>query len=146
MNFKTHFLEAEHALREQQGTTQAAGYHGANLMIDQENYMHTAEALVNLAMAAMSDHQAFHVSVKANAAQTTTIESLTDEVKKLQEDLAKLKQKKKPDQCPNTSDCWTYGYHIMPNHNSSTCGSKAEGHKDAATHSNTMGGSTAGKE
>jgi len=73
---------------------------------------------------------------------------LTDEVKKLRDELSKLKLKgsKKPDNRPNTSYCWTHGYRVAPNHNSSTCRSKAEGHKDEATRSNTMGGSTAGKE
>jgi hypothetical protein len=41
--------------------------------------------------------------------------------------------------------CWFHGHRISQLHTSATCGNKAEGHKDAATASNTMGGSEANK-
>jgi len=41
--------------------------------------------------------------------------------------------------------CWTHGHRISQLHTSATCGSKATGHMDAATASNTMGGSNADK-
>ncbi len=41
--------------------------------------------------------------------------------------------------------CWTHGHHISQHHTSAMCGNKAEGHKDAATASNTTGGSEADK-
>jgi hypothetical protein len=38
--------------------------------------------------------------------------------------------------------CWTHGFRVVTGHSSATCNSKAEGHKDAATRANIMGGST----
>jgi hypothetical protein len=43
---------------------------------------------------------------------------------------------------PQTSYCWSHGFLKNPKHNSLTCLYKAEGHCDAATASNTLGGST----
>eukprot|EP00957_Ditylum_brightwellii_P014840 1118590-Ditylum_brightwellii.AAC.1 len=41
--------------------------------------------------------------------------------------------------------CWSCGYHVDKKHNSVTCSRKKNGHQDAATRSNTMGGSQAGR-
>ena len=41
--------------------------------------------------------------------------------------------------------CWTHGYKVGTTHSSATCTGKAPGHKDEATRSNTMNGSTANK-
>ena len=41
--------------------------------------------------------------------------------------------------------CWTHGYKVGTTHTSATCTYKAEGHKDNATRSNTMNGSTANR-
>ena len=41
--------------------------------------------------------------------------------------------------------CWTHGYKVGTTHSSSTCSNKAEGHKDTATRTNTMNGSTANR-
>lgn len=41
--------------------------------------------------------------------------------------------------------CWTHGYKVGTSHSSATCTAKAEGHKDAATRANTMGGSVANR-
>ena len=147
-----HFLEAQRSLRQQQGATQSQGRHGANAMLDQENYMHTAEALANLATAATSDRQAFQVLAEANAAQTTTIQSLTVELKQLREQLAKLVKdpnqgtRRQSTHQPNENYCWTHGYKVAASHTSGTCKSKATGHKDNATRADIMGGSTRGKE
>ena len=40
------------------------------------------------------------------------------------------------------SYCWTHGFNATGGHNSATCNTKAVGHKDAATESNQLGGST----
>ena len=37
--------------------------------------------------------------------------------------------------------CWTHGHWVSKDHTSATCGNKAEGHKNDATLTNTMGGS-----
>jgi hypothetical protein len=49
----------------------------------------------------------------------------------------------KPDTRPQTSYCWSHGFLRNPKHTSLTCQYKAEGHCDAATATNTLGGSTA---
>ena len=41
--------------------------------------------------------------------------------------------------------CWSHGYRCTYNHNSKTCRAKKPGHKDEATQTNTMGGSTVNK-
>jgi len=41
--------------------------------------------------------------------------------------------------------CWTHGFCVKVGHTSATCTNRAEGHKDAATHNNMMGGSMANK-
>jgi hypothetical protein len=43
---------------------------------------------------------------------------------------------------PITSYCWTHGLLRSPDHTSANCKGKAEGHQDAATASNKMGGTT----
>ena len=49
----------------------------------------------------------------------------------------------KPDIRPPTSYCWTHGFLRNPKHNSLTCNFKGHGHRDDATATNTLGGSTA---
>jgi hypothetical protein len=49
----------------------------------------------------------------------------------------------KPDTRPQTSYCWSHGFLKNPKHTSLTCQYKAAGHCDAATATNTLGGSTA---
>eukprot|EP00957_Ditylum_brightwellii_P020796 1568232-Ditylum_brightwellii.AAC.1 len=41
--------------------------------------------------------------------------------------------------------CWSCGYNIDKRHNSVTCSKKKDGHQEAATRSNPMGGSQVGK-
>ena len=52
--------------------------------------------------------------------------------------------------CPQNRDpngyCWTTGYRVTYGHNSSTCHTRATGHKENATRNNPMGGSQAGKD
>lgn len=38
--------------------------------------------------------------------------------------------------------CWSHGYKVTKNHNSNTCRTRKDGHKEEATRANTMGGST----
>ena len=41
--------------------------------------------------------------------------------------------------------CWMYGFWVREGHSSLTCTNKADGHKDAATRANTMGGNMVNK-
>ena len=108
-------------------------------------------ALDNLALAAANYSTVLQQLTAANLALITSNALLTAANKKLSEALAKV-----PAPAPATprlpqtvnkpkpgNYCWTHGHHISEHHTSATCGSKAEGHIDAATASNTMGGSDA---
>ena len=48
----------------------------------------------------------------------------------------------RPDLRPNTSYCWSHGFLKSPIHTSHTCKFKKEGHQDAATGTNQLGGAT----
>ena len=48
-----------------------------------------------------------------------------------------------PDLRPHSSYCWTHGHLKNPKHNSVTCNFKHADHRDEATATNTLGGSTA---
>jgi hypothetical protein len=113
-------------------------------------------ALVNLALAAANNTTVLQQLTAANLAPTTSNATLTVANKKLSEALAKV-----PATTPCTPGtpgtprvpnnpfpgnyCWTHGHRISKLHTSATCGNKAAGHRDAATASNTMGGSKANK-
>jgi hypothetical protein len=111
-------------------------------------------ALDNLALAAANDTTVLQQLTAANLALTTSNASLTAANKKLSEALAKVPGASAPStpKLPRTVNkpkpgnyCWTHGHRISEHHTSATCGSKAAGHMDAATASNTMGGSDADK-
>jgi hypothetical protein len=111
-------------------------------------------ALDNLALAAANNTTVLQQLTAANLALTTSNATLTAANKKLLEALAKGPAPNTPGtpQLPRPANkpfpgnyCWTYGHRVSQNHNSATCGSKAAGHKDTATTSNTMGGSEANK-
>ena len=48
----------------------------------------------------------------------------------------------RPDLRPNTSYCWSHGFLKNPKHTSITCKFKKDGHQDAATGTNQLGGAT----
>jgi hypothetical protein len=113
-------------------------------------------ALDNLALAAANDTTVFQQLTAANLALTTLNAMLTTANKKLSEALVKPKGYRAPAATPSTPGaarstnspfpgnyCWTHGHRCNQHHTSATCGNKAEGHKDMATSSNTMGGSVA---
>jgi hypothetical protein len=111
-------------------------------------------ALDNLALAAANDTTVLQQLTAANLALTTSNASLTVANKKLSEALAKVPGAPAPGtpRLPRTVNkpkpgnyCWTHGHRISEHHTSATCSSKAAGHMDAATASNTMGGSDADK-
>jgi len=109
-------------------------------------------ALDNLALAAANDTTVLLQLTVANLALTNSNATLTAANKKLSEALAKLPastpRSPGPPGTPRVPNkpfpgnyCWTHGHLISERHTSATCGNKATGHKDAATASNTMGGS-----
>jgi len=111
-------------------------------------------ALDNLALAAANDTTVLQQLTSANLALTTSNATLTAANKKLSEALAKVPapitpgtpRLPRPVNKPFPGNyCWMHGHRVSQNHTSATCGAKAAGHKDAATTSNTMGGSEADK-
>lgn len=158
-SFKTHFAEAYHEMKEDQRlTSDQGGFHSANAMVD------VAGALDNLALAATADRDIVQQLTMANmelaasnATLTGQLAAITEQLGKAMETIKMLAtkqgtksghQQQKP---PNTfvanqNYCWTHGYKLKGYHTSKTCPAKAEGHKDEATRSNTMGGSEANKD
>ena len=117
---------------------------------------HLGTALDNLALAVANDTTVLQQLTAANLALTTSNATLTAANKKILEALAKVPATTpRPPGTPGTprvpnkpfpgNYCWTHGHRISQLHTSATCGNKAEGHKDTATASNTMGGSKANK-
>ena len=111
-------------------------------------------ALDNLALAATSDKATVQQLTAANLALTTTVATLTATNKKLVDATAKKKpgagagSSKTPDADKPVPGgyCWTHGHRVRKSHTSETCTNKAKGHKDKATSTNTMEGSTANKD
>jgi len=104
-------------------------------------------ALDNLALAATNDRSVLEQLTAANLALTSTIATLTATNKKLVD-----KTRAGTPGTPGTparvakhphpgNYCWTHGHRCSKDHTSATCGNKAEGHKNDATLTNTMGGS-----
>jgi hypothetical protein len=115
-------------------------------------------ALDSLALTAANDTTVLQQLTASNLALTTSNATLTAANKKLSEALAKEKVFCPPATTPGTPGaprsgnapfpgnyCWTHGHRSSQHHTSATCGHKAEGHKDTAMSSNTMGGSDANK-
>ena len=115
---------------------------------------HLGTALDNLALAAGNDTTVFQQLTAANLVLTMSNATLTVANKKLSEALAKVPAPTTPG-TPRPpwpvnkpfpgNYCWTQGHRVSQNHTSAMCGSKAVGHKDVVTTSNTMGGSNANK-
>jgi hypothetical protein len=140
--------QMEHATTALRG----AGYHAANAALlerERKNYNNAAEALMNLATATASDRSAL-------AALTNTVQQQTEQIKTKDNLIASLKKqlvdlrksgntaKKTAATCTDQgSYCWTHGFHVHKDHNSSNCKFKKPGHQEA-TRTNPMGGSTDG--
>jgi hypothetical protein len=75
-------------------------------------------------------------------------------IAQLKNEIATLKKKIKPawqGQQPakitnNDSYCWSHGYQVAQSHTSATCNVGKNGHQDAATKIDTLGGVQRGKE
>eukprot|EP00957_Ditylum_brightwellii_P092454 7040599-Ditylum_brightwellii.AAC.1 len=151
--------EYDEIKEEQDGTVQAAGYTQAN------NAIQISEALDDLANAAMSDRKTVEDFSKANKELAKANRQLTSQMEQISEKLASIT--KLIEAIPTTSNnmrggrftnqCWkpvewdprgywwSYHYRVDKKHNNVTCSRKKDGHQDAETRSNTMGGSQAGR-
>jgi Tfp pilus assembly major pilin PilA len=89
-----------------------------------------------------------------NAKLANQLEAAHALIAQLKNEIATLKSKIKPawqGQRPakttnNDSYCWSHGYQVAKSHTSATCNVRKNGHQEAATKIDTMGGVQWGKE
>jgi hypothetical protein len=161
-NFKAFFATEYNELKEQQKlNTNQNNFHSANSAID------LTTAIDSLAMAATLDRDVMTQLTLTNKQLVQTIHQLTEQLGKAQAELAQSKRQQVPKPKPNTTAkptphngarppfnhaawvltldpaeyCWSHGYRIVCGHNSADCKGKLLGRQDAATRTNTMGGS-----
>lgn len=120
--------------------------------------------LDNLAAVATSEKTTLAQLIETNATLTANVTSLTASVASLMAAYAILATGKTSTTTPKAANtqqpcnsnrkpsylaiggyCWMHGYRVRKRHDSTMCKDKGEGHKDAATHANTMNGSMANK-
>jgi hypothetical protein len=162
--WKLHYRAAHLARKRQMlATGQQPNFHGAAnaTTADNEISMETFEKLDgyldNIAAAATTGQATLTQLIDNNASLAASVKSLTGSVALLQ---AAYTQHiaKKPTTTPTPSTtpkakvkadpngyCWTHGFMVRESHTSKTCTNKAAGHQDAATRTNTMGGSERNK-
>ena len=154
VNFKTTFTIAHQELRESQVTSEQAGYHNANAAM--EFQQDTAIALANLATANASDRSTVSNLSETNsnitndlALANTKLAKAISDIASLQFEIAGLRgsnaNSSRSRSTPNTSYCWTHGYRMGRNHDSTSCRNPSTGHKKEATRTNNMSGSQQGK-
>ena len=140
INFKSHFTRAHQRYRAQQHLKQAS------FNRQQANHMATSEFEQDV----RESLQALMIAKESNENNTTSllqmIEGMKTSIRQLEGEIQSLKTTIK---AKSTYDvnceayCWTHGRTRNPNHNSSSCRNKSDGHKDEATLNNRMGGSNA---
>lgn len=152
-NFKLHFAREFKETRDVQQNTRTNRFAANAIAMEQANAAmiteltqdHTA-ALANLATATSADRGAMATLTKTNATLTATIISIQAKLTKALEEISRLKSNTPPDR-RNTQValdpvgyCWSHGYKVKLGHNSQTCTTKKNGHKEGATRADTMGG------
>jgi hypothetical protein len=153
--FKPFIFTAQTALNRQR--TVSAGRQGYGHLafehsptaddLNKENCI--SDALALLATATTTDRTAFQAITSSNQMLTqqlaTAMQRLTDLETKLGSKPSTTTRSSRP--LPkNKNYCWTHGWILGDAHTGSTCKFKAEGHKDAATRENPLGGSSKGKQ
>jgi hypothetical protein len=143
-NFKTHFKEAQKLLRMTGGTVNELGLHGANAMVEQiidgirQQSILEQDTATDTQMNTQFEHMA-NVAAQ-NAALFEKMTDMIAQMKEIQKEVLPGKRpsdKGKREQKPKQY-CWTHG---SSTHSSKECRMKKEGHKDASTFNNMMGGS-----
>jgi hypothetical protein len=155
--FKINFATAHHEFRLTNQTAQQSGFHSANMMIEKgrdDSMQETAETITQLATATASDWGTDATLIITNAKLANQLEKSHTLIAQLKSEIASLKGKIKPawqGQRPskptnNDSYCWSHGYQVAKSHTSATCNVRKNGHQEAVTKINTMGGVQWGKE
>jgi hypothetical protein len=151
------FATAHREFRLTNHTAQQSGFHSANMMIEQgrdDSMQETTEAIAQLDMATASDRGTVATLTTTNAKLANQLEAAHALMPQLKSEIATLKNKIKPvrqGQRParttnNDSYCWSHGYQVAKSDTSATCNVIKNGHQEAATKIDTMGGVQWGKE
>jgi hypothetical protein len=140
--FQDFMLNAQTELRQQQATTKQMGY-GMQAASVQAASMQVAAELF-AAAAANSNNNATDIQQMLTAFQAK-MEAAIDAKLALICQPVSDKPQRPPRIVSDDTYCWTHGYRVNRTHNSKTCTRRAEGHQEAATRSNNMGGSQVGK-
>jgi predicted RNase H-like nuclease (RuvC/YqgF family) len=118
-----------------------------------DSIQETAEAIAQLATETASDRGTVATLTTTNAKLVNQIEAAHALIAQLKSEIATLKSKIKPawqGQQPakttnNDSYCWSHGYQVAKSHTSATCNVRKNGHQEAVTKIDTMGGVQWGK-
>ena len=149
-NFKSFFAEAHHDYREETNQSHHT-FHSANVQETSPPPTDTALALANLASATVLDRATV---ANLTAVNKQLIAQVADLQNKLNEAYTQMhniclnvqptNNTKKP--LSEQNYCWTHGFKVKSNgtHTSATCTRRKDGHKEEATSTNRLGGSTAG--
>ena len=151
-SFKVHFAKAHKKLRQQQATASKTGMHAANAVLESIQNDAT-QAIQELSNATMADRNHISELINANQATQTNMKSIHDSIKLLQAQVTMLMTATIQGQGSNNNPrrtrdpnspwyCWTHGRTFSEKHQSPTCRNRKEGHQEAATLHNKMGGST----
>jgi cobalamin biosynthesis Mg chelatase CobN len=152
--FKVFMVARQIENQDHSTTACGAGYHtvAANALWEKEreNYNNAAEALSNLATATASDRSTHTALTNTVQQQTEQIKTKDELITSLKKQLENAKKMKKPTtgttsaKTDNGSYCWTHGFHVHKDHNSSNCKFKKPNHQESTTHTNPMGGNMTG--
>jgi prolyl-tRNA synthetase len=118
-----------------------------------DSMQETAEAIAQLATATASDWGMVVTLTTTNDKHANQLEAAHALIAQLKSEIATLKNKIKPawqGQRPanttnNDSYCWPHGFQVAKSHTSATCNVRKNGHQEAATTIDTMGGVQWGK-
>lgn len=162
-NWKRHYRNAHIARKRQMLAAGSPTFGTANVVtadttITPDTFTQLDGYLNNLAAAATTEKSTLAQLVENNASLTASVAALTASVTSLTAAYTLLNTAKPPTTTTTAPGkrtkakldpngyCWTHGYMVRMGHTSATCSDKKLGHQDAATRTNTMGGSERGKQ
>ena len=152
-NFQARFQAAQRKYkRKQKVYTSLVGYHGVNNLWETEEDTH--DALMNLATVVAANRGMMMTHRKIIADLAATIYDLAQKLHKVTKKINTLKSTRVPETPPDRPPKWvngkhicdaggycsTHGYCVEINHNSVTCRSKNEGHRDDVTRADNKDG------
>jgi hypothetical protein len=155
--FKIDFATAHRESRQTNQTAHQYGFHSASMMIEQgrdDSMQETSESIAQLATATASNRGTVATLTTTNAKVANQLEAAHDLIAQLKNEITTLKSKIKPawqghqpaKTTKNDSYCWSHGYQVAKSHTSATCNVRKNGHQEAATKIDTMGGVQWGKD